>query len=279
MTIARPLPLRIRPAGAWAGMNLGELWRFRDVLYALALRDLKLRYRQTALGVAWVVIQPLVAAGIMSIVFGLLAGFSGHGIPYFLFAFAGTLAWVAFQTTFSKASLALVSNAQLISRVYFPRVLLPLSAALPAAVDFAVGLAVLVVLLAACGVVPGPGVVLLVVWPVGMSLLAVGAALFTSALAVRYRDVAHVLPVFTQFLFFASPVAYAAASTRGHGPWVAWFFAVNPLTGYLEAFRWSAFGTPVAWGAVVYSVLVTLLLLLAGTAFFGRVEREFADVI
>lgn len=269
--------LRIRPGRS--GIDVREAWRFRDVLVTLGLRDITLRYRQTALGVLWVVLQPLLAAGIFSIVFGLLAGLSSDGLPYFLFAFAGTLAWSGFQTTFSKSSLCLVANAQLVSKVYFPRVLMPLSTLFSAAIDFAVGLLVLAALLAWYGIAPPGQILLLPLWFTGLCLLAVGLGLFTSSLAVSYRDVAHVLPVLTQSLFFASPVAYGFSEIRQHSSAVQWFFTLNPLSGYLEAFRWSVFSTPIAWPSVAYSIAFTAVVVVSGAIFFGRTERKFADVI
>src|SRR4051794_22532206 len=176
-SVPQPIPephIKIRPDTGWAALDLRELWRFRDLLWSLAIRDVKLRYRQTALGVAWVLLQPILAAGIFSVVFGKVARLPSDGMPYFLFSYSGMLAWNAFNSTLTKASLSLVGNSQLVSKVYFPRIVLPLSTVLSTVLDFAVGLALLAVLLIVYRVPPSPACVLLPVWFALAVLLAVG---------------------------------------------------------------------------------------------------------
>ena len=273
---ARPY-LTIKPTSGWQAINLRELWQFRDLLLTLAQRDVKLRYRQTALGALWVLLQPLMAAGIFSFVFGKVAKLPSDGLPYFVFAYAGLLGWNAFSSTLTKASGCLLQNANLVSKVYFPRLVLPLSVVFSTLIDFAVALGLMVVLMAVYHVAPTAALLLLPVWLALIVLLAVGVGLYASALTVTYRDVQYVLPVVTQFLLYASPVAYAVSAVPAH---LRLVYFVNPLSGLLEAFRWSLLGTGHLDARIVaYSVSVTLLVFAGGALSFKKMERKFADVI
>ncbi len=269
--------LVIRPRSGWAALDLRELWRYRDLLLTLAARDVKLRYRQTLLGAAWVVLQPLLGAGIFAFVFGLVAKLPSEGLPYFVFAYAGLTAWTAFQTTFAKASGCLLQNANLVSKVYFPRLVLPLSTAFGAALDFVIALAVLAGMLAAFRVPLTPAVLLLPVWFVLLMLAALGLGLAAAALSARYRDVQYILPVLLQLAMYASPVAYGVEVVPE-----AWrtLYQLNPLAGLLEACRWSLLGTsaPPAF-AVAYSAAVAGITFVGGALVFRRAERRFADVL
>lgn len=269
--------LTIRPTSGWQAINLGELWQFRDLLTTLAGRDVKLRYRQTALGAIWVVLQPLLAAGIFSFVFGKVAKLPSDGVPYFVFSYAGLLGWNAFNSTVSKAGTSLLGNANLVSKVFFPRLVLPLSTVMSSLIDFSVALAMMAVMLVLFHITPGVGLLLLPVWLVLILLLAVGVGLFTSALAVSYRDVNYVMPVLLQFLMYACPVAYAVSAVPAH---LRLFYYLNPLSGLLEAFRWSLLnhGTP-PWGLLGYSAVVSIVVFFGGALAFKRMERKFADVI
>lgn len=267
----------IRPRGRWAVVHVRELWAFRDLLSSFAVRDLRLRYRQTALGAAWVVVQPLVGAAIFTFVFGKVAGLPSEGVPYLALAYTGLVAWTLFSGILTKSSASLVGNASLVSKVYFPRLLLPLSVVASGLVDLSVALAVLAVILAVYGIVPGPGLLLLPVWLLLVVLLALGVGLIACSLMVRYRDVQYVLPVMTQFLLFGSPVAYALSAVPQH---LQVFVAVNPLTGLLEGFRWSlldAGDLPVL--AVIWSAVFACTAFVLGSLAFASLEREFADVI
>jgi len=273
---ARPF-LTIQPTSGWQAINLRELWQFRDLLTTLAQRDVKLRYRQTALGALWVLLQPLMAAGIFSFVFGKVAKLPSDGLPYFVFSFAGLLAWNAFSSTLTKTSGCLVQNANLVSKVYFPRMVLPFSTVFSSLIDFAVALGLMVVLMVIYHVVPGVGILLLPVWLALILLLSVGVGLYTSALTVTYRDVQYVLPVLTQFLLYASPIAYAVSAVPPH---LRFVYFLNPLSGLLEAFRWSLLGTGhLDLAQVGYSAGVTVLVFLGGAFSFKKMERKFADVI
>lgn len=271
--------LVIRPAAGWAALDLRELWQFRDLVVTLAGRDVKLRYRQTALGIAWVVLQPLVGAAAFTLVFGVLAKLPTN----FLIAYAGMLGWTAFSTTISKGSTSLVGNAHLVSKVYFPRMAMPLSTVLSTLIDFGVGLIVMFVLMLAYHAAPGARLALLPIWLFLLLSLGTGIALFASALTVSYRDVQYVIPVMVQVLQYISPVGYRVANpdgTRTVPQWLLPYYMLNPLAGLIEAFRWSLLGDePVHWMYVGYAAVVSILMLLLGATAFKRMERKFADVI
>ena len=254
-----------------------ELWEAREVLYRFGQRDVLLRYRQTAVGVAWVVLQPLLAAGIFSLVFGTVANLPSEGVPYFLFSYMGMLAWTLFSSLLTRSSGSLVANQALVSKVFFPRALVPLSTSLSALLDFAVAVVLGAILLVVYGVNPGWAMLLLPAWVVLYLCLGLGLGLAASALMVKYRDVAYVLPWVVQVLLYASPVAYAVQAVPAH---VRGWFAVNPLSWLLEGFRWSMLGTaaPPVW-QLVAAPFVCVAVLLAGGLVFQRHERTFADLI
>ena len=270
--------LTIQPTAGWQAINFAELWQFRDLLTTLAQRDVKLRYRQTSLGVLWVILQPLLAAGIFSFVFGKVAKLPApHGIPYLVFSYAGLLAWNAFNSTLTKSSTCLTGNANLVSKVYFPRLVLPLSTVFSTLIDFGVALVVMAILMAVNHVPLHLGILLLPVWLLLIVLLSLGVGLYASALMVSYRDIQYVLPVVTQFLLYASPIAYAVSAVPPH---LRFVYFLNPLSGLLEAFRWSLLGTGhLDLAQVGYSAGVTVLVFLGGAFSFKKMERKFADVI
>jgi lipopolysaccharide transport system permease protein len=268
----------VEPPSRWAALELRELWRFRELLLSLANRDFKLRYRQTALGVTWVVLQPLMAAGIFAILFGRIAKLSTGGVPYFLDAFAGMLGWNVFATTVTKSSSCLVGNAHLVSKVYFPRIVLPISTVFAGLIDFAVSLPVFGILLLLYHYPPTIQMLMIPVWLLLILALAQAIGLFTSALTVQYRDVQYIIPVLVQFLMLASPAGYSASNIKD--PELRFFYFLNPLAGLLTGFRWSLLGTgTVYWGSVAYAAAMTVVLLVAGAFAFRRMEQRFADVI
>jgi lipopolysaccharide transport system permease protein len=258
--------------------NPRELWAYRTLLARFAARDVTLRYRQTALGITWVILQPLLGAGVLSFVFGTVANLDGpSGIPYFVFSLTGMVSWTAFSQVTIRSSTSLVGNAQLVSKVFFPRLLLPLSTVMSTLVDVGVSLVLLAVLIGAYGVVPGVAVVLLPLWILLLIAAALGVGMAAGALMVRYRDVQYLLPVAVQFLLYASPVAYSLAAVPASARTV---LTLNPLTGLLEGVRWSVLDTArPSVGLVAYSVSTSMLSLLAGLLLFSRMERRFADVI
>jgi lipopolysaccharide transport system permease protein len=268
----------IRRRGGWKPADPKEIWEFRSLLFRFVARDITLRYRQTALGVIWVILQPLLAAGILSFVFGNVANLPApSGIPYFLFSLVGMVGWTAFSQVTSRASGSLVGNAGLVQKVYFPRLLLPISTVLSTMVDVGVSLVLVVLLLAVYGVAPGVAVITFPFWLALFLALGLGIGLASSALMVRFRDVQYVLPVLVQMLLFLSPVAYALSAVPASERWL---YELNPLAGLLEGLRWSLLGTSApSAGLATYSIVATLTLLVAGLLVFSRMERGFADVI
>lgn len=268
----------IRPPRSWLPTNLRELWDFRGLLVRFAARDLTLRYRQTFLGMIWVVLQPLFGAGALSFVFGSVAGLKGpKGVPIFVLSFAGMTAWNLFGTLTSRASGSLLGNSAMIQKVFFPRLLLPLSSLLSTLVDLCVSMVVLVVLLVINGIWAGPAVLALPLWFALLSLAGLGLGGATAAMSVRYRDIQYILPVMMQFLPLVSPVGFTLADAP-HG--LRWLVVANPLTGLLEAVRWSTIGTAFPPGGILaYSVVGTFAIFVFGILVFTRLERQFADVI
>jgi lipopolysaccharide transport system permease protein len=273
--IDRP-PLRIRAeAGGLAG-RLREVWDQRELFLFLAWRDVRVRYKQTALGAAWALLQPLLTMLVFSVFFGRLAGVPSDGLPYPVFAYCGLLPWQLFSFALGSSATSLVANERLVTKVYFPRLILPLAAVLAGLVDFAIAFALLVPLMLWYGVAPGAAVVALPLFV----LLAVGAAVAVGlglcALNVRYRDVRYALPFLTQFWMFATPIAYPASLVpAAYRPWLG----LNPMAGVVEGFRFSLLGGPAPGPLLLVSVLVVAAGLVASTLYFLRVERSFADVI
>lgn len=267
----------MRPTSGWVPLRLGDVWAYRELLYFLALRDVKVRYKQTAIGAAWAVLQPLIVTAVFAVVFGRLARLPSDGVPYALFALAGLVPWTAFASSLQGASLSLVNNVNLVGKVYFPRLCLPLAAALAGLVDLAVSLVVLIVVALLYGVVPGAGMLVLPGLVVLLLLACLGPALWLAAVNVRYRDVRQVIPFLVQVLLFASPVVYP--STLIEGP-LRYLYALNPVVGVVEGFRWAVLGTGRDVLAVVgVSALSAALIAVGGAYFFRRAERGFADVI
>lgn len=274
----RPPMLTVRPRRSWLPASPRELWLFRGLFLRLGVRDLTLRYRQTALGVVWVVLQPLLAAGVLSFVFGTVAGLEGPaGIPYFIFSLTGMVAWTAFSQMLTRASGSLVAAIGMVQKVYFPRLLLPLSTLLSTLVDVGVSLVLLGALLAVTAIWAGLPILTLPLWLALLIATGLGLGMLATALMVRYRDVQYVLPVATQLLLFATPVAYLVPAGAGLTTLV---LDLNPLTGMFEGVRWALLGTaaPSTWLAA-YSFVAGLVALGVGLLVFTRMEREFADVI
>jgi lipopolysaccharide transport system permease protein len=266
----------IQPSGGWRALDLRELWRFRELVFFLALRDVKVRYKQTALGITWVLLQPLLAMGIFSIVFG-QRGLGVDGMPYQLFVVSGLVPWFYFSNATSGASGSIVGNTQLISKVYFPRLAIPLAAVLANLVDLGVGLLLELVLIVAFGVPLGLHLLAVPLLVVLSVLTALGVSVWLSALDVQYRDVRYAVPFFIQVWLFATPVIYSASDVPER--WRP-LLALNPMTGVIEAFRWALLGTGDApLGALAGSGVTVLLLLCTGLLYFRRMERTFADVI
>ena len=268
---------RILPVFGWAALELGNLWRYRDLIVILTTRDVKLRYKQTALGVVWVILQPLVAALIFAVIFGRYAKLPSSGLPYLPFVFAGMLPWNLFAGALQRAGNSLISDSKLISKVYFPRMAIPVASSIAVLVDFLVALVVMLVLLPLYGIPFSLNLLLLPFLLVLTLVLAVGVSLFLSALNVYYRDFMYALPFVIQVWMYASPVVYSADLIPGPLHSV---FAVNPMVGVIDGFRWALLGLgdfPAL--SLLISVVLGAILFVLGALVFQRVERNFADVI
>jgi lipopolysaccharide transport system permease protein len=267
----------IKPSRGLVDLDLKGLWRFRDLLHAFAIRDIRLRYRQTALGVTWVVLQPLLSALIFAVVFGFIAKMPSQGTPYFLIAFSGMMGWTLFQGNLSRVTPSLVANAGLVRKIYFPRLLVPLGVVPSVLMDFLVSLGVMIVLLIVYEVMPGPGILLFPFCVLIILLLSLGIGLMGSSLAVKYRDVQHIVPFFVQLLMYASPVGYTIAAVPAR---LRPYYLLNPLAEPIDTIRWAFLGLGEPnYYYLGYSFVVSLLVLWAGLIVFRSCEREFADVI
>ena len=274
---APPPVIRIRPLRGWAHINFRELWEYRDLLRLLTWRDIKVRYKQTLLGAGWAILQPLLTMLVFSLFFGRLAKVPSDGLPYPIFAFAALVPWGFFSGSLSQSSNSLVGNANMIRKVYFPRLIIPMACSLSALVDMAIAFLVLLLFMVAYGIAPTWNVFWLPALVLLCLVTSLGAGLWLSALSVRYRDVRYVLPFILQFWLFATPIAYS--STLLDQPWRT-VYGLNPMVGVVEGFRWALLGTDTAPGMMIgVSATAALLLLLSGVFYFRRMEATFADII
>lgn len=271
----KPL-VTIQPSKLWRAVNFRELWSYRELLYFLTWRDVKVRYKQTLLGAAWAIVQPLFTMIIFSLLFGRLAGIDSAGIPYPIFAFAGLLPWTFFSNAITNSSNSLVGSANLITKVYFPRLLIPTAAVIAGLVDLAIAFLLLIPLMIYYAVAPALALLMLLPLVLLTTLLALGVGLWMSALNVKYRDVRYALPFLIQLWMFLSPIIYP--STLVPDKW-RWLLLLNPMTGIIEGFRSALFGLSFNWQALVIATVITLGWLLYSTFAFGRVEKKFADII
>jgi lipopolysaccharide transport system permease protein len=275
---AQELPwILIRPSRGWVSLRLRELWDYRELLYFLTWREIKVRYKQTALGAAWAVIQPLFTMLVFSLFFGRLAGVPSDGVPYPLFSLAALVPWTFFSNGLTQSSNSLVAGASLITKVYFPRLTIPLSAVLSGAVDFCIAFLLLGVACLYYGVTPGVRVVWLPLLFLLALVTALGVGLWLSALNVEYRDVRYTVPFLTQLWLFATPIAYPSSLLRE--PWRT-LYGLNPMAGVVEGFRWATLGTGAGPGPMLaVSSAAALAMLVAGACYFRRMERSFADIV
>lgn len=275
---SQPLPLTvIEPEKGWVSLRLDELWEYRELLLFLAWRDISVRYKQTVLGAAWAIIQPFSTMIVFSLFFGRLAQIPSDGVPYPVFSYAALLPWQYFATAMTISSNSLVGSSNLLSKVYFPRLVIPLASVLPPAIDFAIAFLVLV------GMMFYYGITLIwnLLWLPAFLLLALvtalGVGLWLSAMNVQYRDIRYALPFLVQFWMFISPVVYPSSMVPE--PWRA-LYRINPMAGVIEGFRWALLGTDSSLGLeTAVSALVALILLISGIFYFRRMERTFADVV
>jgi len=267
----------IDPPRRWEALDLRELWKFRELLYLLSWRDIKVRYKQTVIGGAWAILQPFLTMVVFSIIFGQLLKVPSDGVPYPVFSYAALLPWNFFAGALTRSGNSLIADANLISKVYFPRLILPLSAVLSLILDFAIAFVILLVMMFFYHIVPGIAVLTLPLFLVLALMTALACGVWLSAVNIKYRDVAYVIPFLTQFWLFVTPVAYP--STIIPEPWRV-FYGLNPMAGVVEGFRWALLGQEnPAWDLISVSVLVVLALLVSGLFYFRRMEHEFADVV
>ncbi len=268
----------IRPARGWVELKLDELWAYRELLYFLVWRDIKVRYKQTALGAAWAIIQPFFTMIVFTVFFNKLAGIDpGSDIPYPIWAYCALLPWQLFAHALNESSNSLVSNERLVSKVYFPRLIIPMAAVLAGLVDFAVASVILLGMMFFYGIVPGIAVLLLPLFLLLAICTALAVGLWLSALNVQYRDVRYTIPFLTQFWLFITPIAYPA--TKVPEQWRA-LYGLNPMAGVVEGFRWALLGKEGTIGPMILvSAAVVLVLLVGGLMYFRKMERTFADIV
>jgi lipopolysaccharide transport system permease protein len=269
--------LVIRPSRGWVSLNLRELWEYRELLYFLIWRDVKVRYKQTALGAAWAILQPFLTMVVFSVFFGGLAKVPSDGIPYPVFSFAALLPWQLFAHALTESGSSLVANQQLITKVYFPRLVIPISAVLAGLVDFGIAFVVLLGMMAYYGITPTAAILTLPLFLLLAIATALAVGLWLSALNVQYRDVRYTLPFLTQFWMYATPIAYPSSIVPER---LRPLYGLNPMAGVVEGFRWALLGRAGNVGPmVIVSALAVAVLLIGGLMYFRRMERAFADVV
>ncbi len=262
----------------WHFVDLAELWRYRELLFFLAWRDVKVRYKQTVLGAAWAVLQPLATMIVFTLMLGRVAGAPDAAVPYPLFVFAGLLPWTFFAGAMAAAGQSVVGNQNLVTKIYFPRLIIPVSAVGACVVDFGIAFGILLVLMLGYGVLPGGGLLIALPIVLALMLAATGMGILLSALTVAYRDFRYVVPFLVQLWMFATPGIYLQADSGFHGL-SRLLLALNPAQGLIVNFRAAVLGTPLDLPALAVSALVGVSLVLIGCLYFRRVEQQFADVI
>jgi len=269
--------LRIAPSRGWVSLKLSELWEYRELLYFLVWRDIKVRYKQTALGASWAIIQPFMTMVVFSLFFGHLARMPSDGLPYPIFTFAALVPWTFFANGLSQSSNSLVGSSNLITKVYFPRLIVPLASVFSGIVDFLIAFAVLLVIMLYYGLVPTLNILWLPLFVLLSLVTSLGVGLWLSALNVKYRDVRYIVPFVTQFWLFATPIAYP--SSLLHEPWRT-IYGLNPMVGVVEGFRWALLRTSTVPGPIVaVSASAAVLILVTGAFYFRRMEKTFADIV
>jgi len=272
-----PVPtLIIRPPKKWVPVDFHELWNYRELLASFTMRDIKIRYKQTGLGFAWAIIQPLFMMVIFTIIFGGFAKIPSDGIPYPLFSFAALLPWMLFAEGMTRSTMSMVANAGIMTKVYFPRLIMPISGILSPLVDFAVSISILAVMMIYYGFVPTINVVFLPLFILLAVATSLGVGLWLSALNVKYRDFQYTVPFIIQIWMYASPVVYPASMFPKS---LQFLYGLNPMAGVIEGFRWALLGTAMPSGMIFVSVGIVILLLVSGMFYFRRMEQYYADIV
>ncbi|MFN2159903.1 MAG: ABC transporter permease [Anaerolineales bacterium] len=275
----------LSPSSGWTSLKLLDIWRYRELVFFLIWRDIKVRYKQTALGAAWAIIQPFFTMVVFTIFFGNLAKVPSDGVPYPIFSFTGLLPWGLFTKALSDAGRSMIANRSMITKVYFPRLVIPLASVLSGLVDFGIGFVVLIGMILYYNFLPGsetqviPTIAVLTLpFFILLALItALGVGLWLSALNVIYRDINYIIPFLTQFWLFVTPIAYPSSLVPEQ--W-RWLYALNPMTGVVEGFRWALLGVETAPGPMLaVSTTISILVLISGLFYFRRMERTFADMV
>jgi len=267
----------IKPSSGWSALNLRDLWLYRELILFMTWRDLKVRYKQTLLGASWAVLQPFLTMVVFSIFFGNLANVPSDGVPYPIFSYTALIPWTLFSKALHDASRSLVASSHMITKVYFPRMILPLASVLAGVVDFLIAFVVLIGMMIFYGIYPTSNIWALPLFLLLALVTAVGVGLWLSALNVLYRDINYVLPFLTQFWMFLTPIAYPSSMVPQR---FQTLYALNPMTGVVEGFRWALLGTGQTPGTMtLVSSVVALVLLVSGMFYFRRMERQFADMV
>ncbi|MFU8826683.1 MAG: ABC transporter permease [Brevefilum sp.] len=273
-----PVPvIYLRPAKGWLGIDFKELWRYRELIFFLTWRDIKVRYKQAVLGIAWALLQPVLTVLIFTVVFGILLETPSQGLPYPLFAISALLPWQLFANALQRSSISLVGNANLITKIYFPRLVIPLSSVMAALVDFGVSFIVLIGMMVGYRYMPGWNLLWLPVIILFALLTALAVGLWLSALNVQYRDVQHMVPFIVQVWMYASPIVYPI-DIIPEGIWRV-LYGLNPMVGVIQSYRWALLGGDRPDATMLISVLVVLVLLVSGIYYFRRMEKTFADIV
>ncbi len=269
---------RIQPTHGWVSLRLDDLWRYREVLYFLTWRDIKVRYKQTILGAAWAFLQPFLTMVVFSLFFGRLAGVPSDGVPYPIFSFTALVPWTFFANTLTQASNSVVISANMVKKIYFPRLAIPIASTLSGVVDFLIAFVVLLGLMLAYRIVPPLHVLFLPLFVLLALITSLGVGMWLSAMNVQFRDVRYTLPFLTQFWLFITPIAYPSSLIQD--PLLRALYALNPMVGVVDGFRWALLGTAtLSLPTMLTSATVAVLLLVTGAFYFRRMEKTFADVV
>ena len=270
--------IRLEPSRGWVSLKLKELWKYRELLYFLTWRDIKVRYKQTVLGATWAILQPFLTMVVFSLFFGRLTNMPSDGVPYPLFSFAALVPWTFFATGITASSSSLVGNSNLIKKVYFPRLTIPISSVLSGTVDFLIAFVVLILMMLFYGIMPTANVIFLPFFLLLAFVTSFGVGLWLSAMNVQFRDVRYIVPFLIQLWLFATPIVYPSSLITNDI--VRTLYGINPMTGVIEGFRWALLGVDTAPGPIlIVSTAAAVLLMLSGLFYFRRMEKTFADVV